>query len=119
MKRLESFLRNHSWLLKSGIWVLLILWAAQFGNVIMSVVESEMNKPPRDSELEQKLDHALYELNEKQLMEARVMGQMYGPVDYFDDFKEMELLKHQTQFLNQQVESIAARIKVLEEQEDT
>ena len=33
--------------------------------------------------------------------------------------QELELLKHQTQFLDQQGESIAARIKVLEEQEDT
>jgi len=33
--------------------------------------------------------------------------------------QELELLKHQAQFLNQQVERIAARIKVLEEQEDT
>lgn len=95
MKRIESFLDKYSWLLKSGIWMLLILWAAQINSVFVFGFNDIKNQPPRDSELEQKFERAINSLNQKQLKEAKEKGSLYGPEDYFDDLKEIELLKYE------------------------
>ncbi|MFA7208713.1 MAG: hypothetical protein WC120_00350 [Parcubacteria group bacterium] len=90
MKRIESFLNEYSWLFKSGIWVLLILWAAQANFVFVDAYNDIKNQPPRNFELEKKLTKELSTLYEQQLREAKEMGKLYGPYDYFEDYKERE-----------------------------
>jgi hypothetical protein len=98
MKRLECFLEDYSWLLKAGIWMLLIVWATQLNGFFVGAykkeMEAERNRPPRNIELELKLNHEAYDLNEKQINAAREKGALYGPQDYFNDFKAMKKLQY-------------------------
>lgn len=41
MEKIERFFGDYSWLLKSGIWLVLILWAAQFSYVAETIYKEE------------------------------------------------------------------------------
>ena len=90
MKRIESFLDEYSWLLKSGIWLVLVLYAAQFHCVIGASYEEIKNMPPRNIEIERVMGQELTALSKDLIEKAKSKGNFYGPEDYFDDLKEMK-----------------------------
>ena len=95
MKKLESFFCDYSWLLKSGIWILIVVWAAQFSFVIKKGYEAEKNRPARNVEIEQKMDPVLHSLAREIIAKAKSKGEAYGPKEYFEDFKTIEEKKYE------------------------
>ena len=117
MKRLECFLDDYSWLLKAGIWLLLIVWATQFNCFVIGTYKKEMeierNRSPHNIELERRLDHEVHDLNEKQINSAREKGVLYGPQDYFNDFKAMKKLHYAIIGTESRYEPFLSRIALM------
>ncbi len=95
MEKIERFLSDYSWLLKSGIWLALVLWAAQFSWVISEIYKEESWKVERKLELEEKFSIEYHKIYKRLLKEAKAKGEFYGPKDYFDDYKEIKILQNE------------------------
>lgn len=92
--RFEEFLDDYSWLLKPLIAITLILWAMQGNFIVKEMYDQIKNQPPRNIEIEIKMQKEVSGLIEE-LVEKAKANKNYGPKDYFDDYKRIEIKKYE------------------------
>lgn len=94
MEKLERFFGDYSWLLKTGIWILLIFWAGQlFTPIKVATLENIDFYEKRDFAAEKEANREIDLLVAKLIMKAQEKGDDYSPWDYFEDLKEIDKKK--------------------------
>lgn len=97
MKKLESFLNNYSWLLKLGIGIAIIFWAAQASIVAVDVYHQGKEKERMYSaENYMERERAINELKEfsrQVIHEASITSRqgILSPAGFFEDIKKIRL----------------------------
>ena len=90
MEKPERFLSNYSWLLKTGIWILLIFWAGQFFTPIKAgILKTIESNEKRDYIEEKKANREIDLLIAELTIKAQKKGDDYSPWDYFEDLKKV------------------------------
>ncbi|MEA1926146.1 MAG: hypothetical protein U9M90_02780 [Patescibacteria group bacterium] len=90
MKKLERFFDDYSWLLKTGIWILLIFCAGQFFTPVkVAILENMEFDKKRDWVEEKKANREIDLLVAELVMKAQEKGDDYSPRDYFEDLKKV------------------------------
>lgn len=91
MKKALSFILDYSWLLKLGIWLGIILWAAQAGSFFYGEFLKIKNRPDVSigdrMSLNREMDDFTREIHRK----ASLNADKYGPKDYFNDLYLLQM----------------------------
>lgn len=91
MKKAFSFISDYSWLLKLGMWLGIILWAAQVGPFFYAEYLKIKNRPDVSiydrMELNREMDDFSQEIHRK----AKLNADKYTPKDYFNDLYLLQM----------------------------
>lgn len=91
MRKFDIFLREHSWLLKAGIVILMVAWATQLGpGIVHKFQEDNALGKKRDFVVEQKAAFELRSFAAGLIEKAKARGKQYSPAEYYNQLEEID-----------------------------
>jgi hypothetical protein len=119
MAKVSRFLKEHAWLPKTCIWLLLILWAARGYSLILWIDKDRREKATWNEEVETRAQGYLDNLGDQIAKQAEKLGTTYGPKKYWNDLVWLEgyrlwLNKEMSTHVARATEGIMHAHKILE-----